>query len=52
MYRLAVEAGCVFHFASDTHSLAGIGRVPRLAGVVAELGLGPGHLHPLVRPPG
>ena len=50
VYGLGMEAGCVFHLASDTHSLAGMGRVPQLDRFVGQLGLGPHHLHPLVRP--
>lgn len=49
VYRLALEAGCVFHFASDTHSLEGMGRVRGLEPLVRELGLTAGNLHPLVR---
>ena len=50
VYAVAMEAGCVFHLASDTHSLAGMGRVPQLAGGARQLGLEPHHIHPLVRP--
>lgn len=50
MYRLAAEAGCVFHFASDTHSLAGMGATRRLQPYVDELGLTRDQIHPLVRP--
>lgn len=49
VYGLALKAGCVFHLASDTHSLAGVARVPQLARFVDLLGLAPHHLHPLVR---
>lgn len=49
VYRLALEAGCVFHFASDTHSLEGVGRVQGLQPFVDALGLSEGNLHPLVR---
>jgi len=49
VYRLALEAGCVFHFASDTHSLAGMGRVRGLEPFVQQLGLTAANLHPLVR---
>ena len=49
VYRLARDAGCVFHFASDTHSLEGMGRVRGLQPFVDELGLTGDSLHPLVR---
>ena len=49
VYRLALAAGCVFHFASDTHSLEGMGRVRGLQPFVEELGLTAHDLHPLVR---
>jgi len=49
VYGLALKAGCVLHLASDTHSLAGVGRVPQLARFVGQLGLAPNHIHPLVR---
>jgi histidinol phosphatase-like PHP family hydrolase len=46
---LARDCGCVFHFASDTHTLAGVGSVLGLAPYVAELGLGEQHIHPRFR---
>ncbi|MFH1568391.1 MAG: hypothetical protein ABIL09_10390 [Gemmatimonadota bacterium] len=49
VYARAKEAGCVFHFASDTHRLAGVGRVRDLEPFVARLGLTARDLHPLVR---
>jgi histidinol phosphatase-like PHP family hydrolase len=47
--RLAKACGCVFHFASDTHALSGLGSVRSLQPYVDALGLRPGDLHPLVR---
>ena len=49
IYGLALEAGCLFHFASDTHSLEGVGRVCGLEPFVHQLGLTRENLHPLVR---
>jgi histidinol phosphatase-like PHP family hydrolase len=49
MYRLALKAGCVFHFASDTHSLDRMAGAPRLEPFAQQLGLTREHLHPLVR---
>lgn len=46
---LAKESGCRFHFASDAHTLAGIGSVQQLAPFVADLGLDEGHVHPRFR---
>jgi len=48
VYTLARDAGCAFHFASDTHSLAGVGKVLALAPFVRQLGITAEHLHPLV----
>ena len=36
---LAKQCGCVFHLASDAHSLKGIGQVHKLAPFLGELGL-------------
>ena len=49
VYGLALEAGCLFHFASDTHSLAHVGKVRQLEPLVRRLGIGRENLHPLVR---
>jgi histidinol phosphatase-like PHP family hydrolase len=49
MLKLARESGCFFHFASDAHSLAGIGTVLNLAPFVAELGLKEADIHPRFR---
>jgi histidinol phosphatase-like PHP family hydrolase len=49
IYSLALEAGCLFHFASDTHSLEGMGRVRGLEPFARQLGLTRENLHPLVR---
>ncbi len=46
--RLAKAEGCCFHFASDTHSLAGVGGVKKLAPYVEALGLTPGDIAPWV----
>lgn len=46
---LAREAGCVFHFASDAHKLAGVGTVAALAKLVEQSGITSEDLHPLVR---
>ena len=47
---LAKQAGCVFHFASDTHTLAGIGRCLALEPYAHTLGITRDDLLPLVRP--
>ncbi len=52
MYRLAAASGCVFHCASDTHNLQGMGRTRRLQPFVDELGLTQEQFHPLVRQTG
>ena len=49
MLSIAKEAGCWFHFASDTHSLAGVGVVTRLAGHVKDLGIREDDILPLAR---
>ena len=49
VYSLALDAGCLFHLASDTHTLEGMGRVRNLAPFVQQIGLTPENLHPLVR---
>ena len=46
---LARDAGCFFHFASDTHTLAGVGGVLALEPYVRELGLTREHIHPCFR---
>ena len=46
---LAKQAGCVFHFASDAHSLDGIGSVSRLEPLAAEVGITPEDILPLAR---
>lgn len=46
--RLAKAAGCCFHFASDTHTLAGVGGVRKLAPYVEALGLTPRDIAPWV----
>lgn len=46
---LARDCGCFFHFASDAHTLAGVGSVLGLAPYVAELGLADRHIHPRFR---
>ncbi len=46
---LAKQAGCRFHFASDAHTLAGIGNVQNLAPYVAEIGLTREDLSPVAR---
>jgi histidinol phosphatase-like PHP family hydrolase len=49
VYDLALEAGCLFHFASDAHSLAHVGKVRQLEPLARRLGLTRENLHPLVR---
>ena len=49
VYRLALQSGCVFHCASDTHSLARMGYVRRLEPFIHQLGLTEENFHPLVR---
>jgi histidinol phosphatase-like PHP family hydrolase len=49
VYRLALRAGCLFHFASDTHSLEGVGKVRGLEPFVTELGLKDTDILPLAR---
>ncbi len=49
MLRIAKRNGCCFHFASDSHELAGIGRVLKLAPVADELGLAEQDIHPRFR---
>lgn len=46
---LAKQAGCVFHFASDAHGLARIGRVLELEPYLRTLGITREDLTPLVR---
>ena len=45
----AKSSGCTFHFASDAHTLAGIGSVLGLQPYVDTLGLTRAHLSPLVQ---
>ncbi len=45
---IAKQEGCTFHFASDTHSLAGVGAVRHLEPYVQELGLTSAHIAPWV----
>ncbi|MFB3890690.1 MAG: PHP domain-containing protein [Phycisphaerae bacterium] len=47
--RIAKRSGCLFHFASDSHSLAGIGRVLKLAPIADDIGITPDDIHPLFR---
>jgi len=47
VYDLALKAGCQFHFASDTHTLEGMGRVRELSPFMRQLGLRPENLHPI-----
>lgn len=49
MLRIAKRCGCCFHFGSDSHELAGIGRVFKLASVADEIGLCEQDIHPLFR---
>lgn len=49
MYRLALRAGCLFHFASDTHCLAKVGQARKLEPFARQLGLTQENIHPLVR---
>jgi histidinol phosphatase-like PHP family hydrolase len=49
LLALARDCGCPFHFASDSHSLAGIGSVLGLTPFVDELGLTEDHIHPRFR---
>ena len=46
---LAKQAGCVFHFASDAHSLDGIGRVKDLEPLARAVGITPEDILPLAR---
>lgn len=46
---LARQAGCVFHFASDSHTLKRIGAVRQLEKYVQQLGITAEEIHPLVR---
>lgn len=46
---LARQAGCVFHFASDAHTLDRIGSVCRLEPYVRQVGITPEDICPLVR---
>jgi histidinol phosphatase-like PHP family hydrolase len=45
----AKSAGCRFHFASDAHTLEGVGSVCRLEPKLRELGIGPGDVTELFR---
>ena len=45
---LARRAGCLFHFTSDTHTLAGLGRSLALEPYARTLGITPDNLLPLV----
>jgi len=46
---LAREAGCLFHFASDSHRLAGVGACRALEPYARQIGITPQHIHPLAR---
>lgn len=46
---LAKQAGCVFHFASDSHKLSGIGGVLKLEKYAQEAGITREDIHPLLR---
>ena len=46
---LAREAGCVFHFASDTHTLEGVGDSLKLEPYARAIGITRANLLPLVR---
>ena len=47
--KIAKQAGCRFHFASDAHTLAGIGGVTRLAPMADAIGITPEDIIPLAR---
>lgn len=51
MLAIAKRMGCRFHFASDAHSLAGIGTVTKLAPFTEALGFTPEDITPLARSP-
>ncbi len=46
---LARRAGCLFHFTSDTHTLAGLGRSLALESCARTLGITRDDILPLVR---
>jgi histidinol phosphatase-like PHP family hydrolase len=46
---LAKQAGCVFHFASDTHTLEGVGDSLSLEPYAEAAGIGPDDILPLAR---
>ena len=46
---IAKRLGCLFHFASDSHDLGGIGSVKRLEPYVRQLGITKEDVHPLFR---
>jgi len=50
LLTLARGAGCLFHFASDTHTLEGVGTVRKLEPYAQALGITPDHVLPLARP--
>ena len=46
---LAREAGCLFHFASDTHRLGGVGACRALEPYARQIGITREHIHPIAR---
>lgn len=46
---VALRCGCLFHFASDAHDLAGIGGVTKLEPYVQMLGITAENVHPVFR---
>ena len=49
MLWIAKQAGCVFHFASDAHTLEGVGRTQELVAYAQQAGITEDDLHPLAR---
>ncbi|MHC4252565.1 MAG: hypothetical protein ACYS9X_25895 [Planctomycetota bacterium] len=49
LLELAMEAGCLFSFASDAHDLEMLRRLPELEVFVHQLGLSERHILPLAR---
>ena len=51
VFTIAREAGCLFHFGSDAHSLDAVTRVPTMAPIIRRIGITPEQILPLARTP-